>query len=190
MKNVFRLFVLILLGQSSLAQSRFLYDQSGNRVQRIATPDLTPSITLPQSIFLASGSESVRNFTVTLQEVAGQQTSSGTIQFVVTAPSGYSLSYDNTITSMTPTGNPTSVSVDNTKWTVVSNIINLQLILKINANQFIAANMFSTIGFTITRNAVSSGSYSNLNVSISDDPTFTYDSNNTNNIFSRIITAY
>ncbi|GAB3780529.1 hypothetical protein GCM10028818_32910 [Spirosoma horti] len=151
-------------------------------------PDLTPIIRLPQNGFLATGSDAIRNMAVEITELTGQPTSSGNIVITLTAPLGYTIAYDNTITTTSVTGGST-VSVDNTKWTVINNNQDRQLTLKINAGQFIAGKATAVLGFSIKRNAVTSGSISNITINVNDDVTKTYDSNPVNNIFVRIINA-
>ncbi|MCK8493622.1 Ig-like domain-containing protein [Spirosoma sp. RP8] len=150
-------------------------------------PDLTPTIELPSNNFTVSGAESVKNFTVRIEEVAGGQTASGNIVFTITAPFGYSLAFDNSLTNTAVSGGG-NVPVDNTKWTVTSNN-GLQLTLKINAGQFIPARGNSNIGFTITRTVTNSGTTSNITVNVADDASKTYDSKPENNIYSRNINA-
>jgi len=153
-----------------------------------AMPDLTPIIRLPQANFLATGVESIRNLAVEITESTGQPTSSGNVTITITVPNGYTVTYDNTITSIAVSGGST-VPVDNSKWTVTNNLVNLQLTLKINAGQFIAGKGKAVLGFTVTRNVVTSGSVSNITVGVTDDATMTYDSVPANNIFARIVNA-
>ncbi|GAB3506388.1 hypothetical protein GCM10027341_39370 [Spirosoma knui] len=157
-------------------------------VSPTAAPDLTPSINLPQANFTTSGDNATRNFTVELEELNGLPTSSGNVVFTITAPIGYQLSYNGSLTSIAVSGGGT-VNVDNTKWTVTSNN-GLQLELKINNGQFIPARGRAVIGFTITRTVANSGTTANLTVNITNDPTnASYDSNPVNNRFTRNINA-
>jgi len=159
-------------------------------VMTVLPPDLTPTIVLPQANFAASGVNSIRFFVVKVFEVLGQATSTGTISITITAPLGYTLSYDNLMTSINVSGgiaNP--VAVDNTKWSVTVNPSNRQYTLKINTGEFIPALGAATLGFTITRATANTGSASNITVNVTDDPTNGYDSNPTNNVYARIITG-
>ncbi|WP_338876482.1 Ig-like domain-containing protein [Spirosoma sp. SC4-14] len=150
-------------------------------------PDLTPIINLPSNNFTTSGANTVKNFTVGIYELVGQQTSSGNIVFTITVPFGYTLAFDNTSTSINVSGGSTT-NVDNNKWTVTSNN-GLQLTLTINAGQFIAANGFMNLGFTITRTVANSNSTANITVNVANDASETYDSNPVNNIYARNINA-
>ena len=171
------------------------FDQDSDHdpsVARFTIPpvDLSPIIQLPQANFLASGDDATRNFTVEITEFGGQATSSGNVVITITAPAGYTLAYDNTRTTIDVTGSTTNpVTVDNTKWTLTNVVQNVQLTLTINTGQAIAALGKATLGFSITRTAVSPGSTSNISVNVSDDPTKTYDGNPANNIYARIINA-
>ena len=161
---------------------------NNNRVSRIAPPDLTPVILLPLGNFTASGSNASRDFIIIVQEVAGQPTSSGNIVVTVSAPLGYNLTYNNTLTQISVSGGTTNpVTVDNARWTS-SAASGQQLTLSIKANEFITAAGQATLGFTITRAGGSQGTV-NLTVNVSDDATQTYDSNSLNNIYVRNINA-
>lgn len=152
-------------------------------------PDLTPTINLPLANFTTSGAETIKNFTVGLYELAGQTTPTGSVKFTITIPIGYSIAFDNTITSIDVSGGNTT-TVDNTKWTLTaSNLGGLQLVLQMNAGQSIGANGNSIIGFTITRTIANSGSTSNITASVNDDPTTSYDNNPVNNIYVRNINS-
>ncbi|GAB4026624.1 right-handed parallel beta-helix repeat-containing protein [Spirosoma gilvum] len=154
---------------------------------RDLSPDLTPTVYLPQGNF-ATAPDNVRSFSVNLFESNSIQTPSGSVNITVSVPVGYSISFNNTITSINVSGGSSNpVSVDNTKWTVTNNVSNQQLTLKINAGQTIPANSNSVLGFTLTRTSANSGSVSNITVNITDDPTRGYDGNSLNNIYSRVI---
>ncbi|WP_460906900.1 Ig-like domain-containing protein [Spirosoma areae] len=160
-------------------------------VGQAGLPDLTPVITLPQANFTPSGANSTRDFIVEIFELAGQSTSSGNAAITISAPSGYTLSFTNSLTSINVSGGANNpVSVDNTKWMVTSIApTNEQISLKMNAGQFIAAMSKGTLGFTITRTTANTGSSSNITVNVTDDATKTYDSNPLNNVYARIITG-
>jgi len=150
-----------------------------------APPDLSPTISLPNSNFGASPDNS-RNFIVDIAEVSGHPTSSGNVAITVTVPAGFTISFDNSITSIAVSGGSTE-TVNNPNWTVSSNINNQQLSLLMNGGQFIPASGKSTVGFTVTRTTANAGSVSTININVNDDINTTYDGNNANNIFSRII---
>lgn len=151
------------------------------------TPDLTPVIDLPQANFAATSPDNTRNFVVNIFEVGGQSTSSGNVAITLSAPTGYTIAFSSSITSISVSGG-TTTSVDNTNWTVTSNN-GLQISLTINAGQFIAANATAKLGFTITRTTANTGSASNITVNVNDDATHTYDGNPLNNVYARIITG-
>ncbi|CCH56982.1 glycosyl hydrolase family 98 putative carbohydrate binding module [Fibrisoma limi BUZ 3] len=156
---------------------------------RNTTPDLTPIITLPAANFSPSGIDTSKNLTIRIYEGAGQNTSSGNVVIAVTAPAGYSLSYNSTLTSIDVSGGGT-VAIDNTKWVVTSNVTNgSQIVLNIKPGQFIPANGSSFLGFTLTRIGANSGSVSSVTTNIFDDPSQSYDGNSQNNIFVRVINA-
>ncbi|WP_460973832.1 beta strand repeat-containing protein, partial [Spirosoma migulaei] len=151
------------------------------------TPDLTPVIDLPQANFAATSPDNTRNFVVNIFEVGGQSTSSGNVAITLSAPTGYTIAFSSSITSISVSGG-TTTPVDNTKWTETSNN-GLQISLTINAGQFIAANATAKLGFTITRTTANTGSASNITVNVNDDATHTYDGNPLNNVYARIITG-
>lgn len=153
-------------------------------------PDLTPIIVLPQANFTATGVNSVRFFLVNIFEVVGQGTPDGSVVVTITAPLGFTLDYNNLLTTINVSGgisNP--VAVDNVKWSVMSNPSDRQYTLKLNAGQVISALGTATLGFSITRTTANTGSSSNITVNVSDDPTNSYDSNSLNNVYARIITG-
>ena len=161
-----------------------------NNMVTLSLPDLTPIIVLPQANFTATGLNSIRSFIVNVFEVGGQATSSGSVVVTITAPLGFTLDYSDLLTSINVSGgiaNP--VSVDNTKWSVMSNPSNRQYTLKMKVGELISAFGTATLGFTITRTTANTGSSSNITVNVSDDPTNNYDSNPVNNIYARIITG-
>jgi hypothetical protein len=152
-----------------------------------STPDLTPNLLLPQANFPAGSS--VANFVVGLYEGNGFPTSSGNVAITLTAPFGYSLTFDPSLTSITISGGTgSSMTVTNTNWTVASSQNN-QISLVMKSGQFIGAGGNVTIGFSLTRTSANSNSAANLTVSVADDAANAYDSNITNNIYARIITA-
>lgn len=149
-------------------------------------PDLTPTITLPLATFAAAPNND-RDFIVNIFEVAGQSTSTGNVAITITAPTGYSISFTNSLPSITISGGGL-ISIDNTKWSVTS-ATDQQISLKINAGQFIGPIGLSILGFTITRTTANSGSNSNITINVNDDSSHTYDTNTLNNIYARIITS-
>jgi glucose/arabinose dehydrogenase len=152
-----------------------------------STPDLTPNLLLPQANFPAGSS--VANFVVGLYEGNGFPTSSGNVAITLTAPFGYSLAFDPSLTSITISGGTGSpMTVTNTNWTLASSQNN-QISLVMKSGQFIGAGGNVTIGFSLTRTSANSNSAANLTVSVADDAANAYDSNITNNIYARVITA-
>lgn len=152
------------------------------------TPDLTPSLVLPQASF--SGSGSVGNFVVSLFEVNGHPTSPASVSITVTAPVGYTLAFAPSITSINVSGGTNNpVTVNNANWTVTSTVDNRQISLVLKAGQLIGAGGTANLGFSITRTNANSGSTTNININVANDATNGYDSNITNNIYARIISA-
>ena len=153
----------------------------------LAPPDLTPNIILPQANFLASGLNSVKNFTVEIYELGGQPTVSGSVVFTITPPFGYSLVFDGNRTTIDISGGATNKPIENPRWTASTNGAQLQMTMK--AGQSIPANGTATMGFTITRTIANPGASANITVGITDDAAQVYDSVSANNIYSRIINA-
>ncbi|ADB42077.1 hypothetical protein [Spirosoma linguale] len=151
-----------------------------------ATVDLTPSLTLPQANFAATGTEAIRNFTLSLVETGGQPTASGAAVITITIPLGYAITFNNAATSINVTGG-TTTTVNNANWNLTSSA-ELQLTLTMKPGQSIGASGQSTLGFTITRSGASKGS-ANITVNVNDDTGQTYDVNTANNIFARVINA-
>ncbi|WP_168207871.1 hypothetical protein [Spirosoma sp. KCTC 42546] len=150
----------------------------------VRTPDLSPTLTLPQANFAASGPEATRNFTINLYEVGHVPTASGTVVITLTAPTGYSLAFSNTLTSLLVSGGGnTPIAVQNSKFHVTNNIGNQQLTLTINSGEGIGADSQLILGFSMTRTSANSGSLSNITVNVAND------GNPTNNVYARIITG-
>ncbi|GAB4056079.1 NHL domain-containing protein [Spirosoma litoris] len=147
--------------------------------------DLSPTIDLPQANFPIG---STSNFLVNVFEVNGLPTSMNNVVITITAPTGYTLSFANSLTSIIVSGgSSTPVEVDNTKWTVTSMTSGVQLTLTINSGQFIAAKGKATLGFSLSRTTANSGSTSSITVNVKNDAAKTYDGNSTNNVYARII---
>lgn len=163
------------------------YNLNVSAAPALGNPDLTPTISLPSANFTSSGPDLVKNFTVGLYEVAGLQTSSGNVQFTITAPFGYTISFDGAATSVDVSGG-TTTSVNNADWSVTSNN-GLQLTLTMKTGKSIAANGNSLIGFVITRTVANGNSTANLTINITDDSGHTYDGSSINNIYVRNINA-
>ncbi|GAB4035203.1 hypothetical protein [Spirosoma gilvum] len=156
-------------------------------VTALAGPDLSAIMSLPEANFQAGDA---KGLLVQLQEVNGAATSAGAIVLTLTVPTGYSVSFDNTLTSISVaggSGNP--VSVDNSKWHITTTIANQQISLTINAGEFIAARGVMNLGFMISRTSANSGSTSNITVNVADDSGGTYDVNKSNNVYARIISG-
>ncbi|GAB3768468.1 hypothetical protein GCM10028818_02950 [Spirosoma horti] len=150
--------------------------------------DLTPTLSLPQSNFAASGPESVHNLTMTIAEQVGKPTA-GTIVLTLTPPLGYTFGFDPTLTSINVTGGTTNpVAVNNATWEVRGGN-SRQLTLVSKAGQGIAARGVSVIGLILTRTSVASAGTANLTVNVNDDVTNSYDSNPANNIYIRILNS-
>ncbi|GLU51199.1 hypothetical protein [Dyadobacter frigoris] len=183
------LFFAILIGITSQAQNIvFEYDSAGNRVKRLSGPDLTPTINLPSANFASNGT--TKNFTVGLYEVNSAATSAN-IQFSIIIPTGYTLGFDQTQTTITPSGAAASVLVKNAEWTVIGTALGgRKLTLQANTGIIIPALGNSIIGFTIQRSSAQPGSTAIMTVTIINDPTHqVYDTVDANNIYSRVINA-
>lgn len=169
----------------------YLSRSAGSLYKIVYTPtisDLTPSIVLPQANLPASGS--VLNFVVSVTEVNGLPTTMGNVSITVTAPLGYTLAFAPSITTINVSGGTTNpVAVSNANWTVTNPGGNKQISLVMKANQLIGASGNVNLGFTITRTSANSGSTANINVNVTNDTAGIYDSNVTNNIFARVISA-
>lgn len=150
-------------------------------------PDLSPTIVLPLANF-NTAPNNVRDFVVNIFEANGQPTPPGSVSITITVPTGYTISYNSALTSTSVSGGST-VSVENSHWTVVNNQTNQQLTLKINSGQIIPANATAVLGFTITRTTANTGSTANITVNVTNDPTKTYDENPLNNVYARIISG-
>lgn len=146
--------------------------------------DLTPVIRLIDPNFGAGQS---KNFVLRIAEIKNQPTTSP-IAFNITVPTGYTLTFNNAIDSITVTllG---KLPVTNSRWT--------QSVISANESDFqsqsgffIPAGSAINIGFTLTRTTANPGATGNIVVNIYQDNTNTYDSNPANNLYSRIITAY
>ncbi|MVM40475.1 hypothetical protein GO730_27100 [Spirosoma sp. HMF3257] len=150
-----------------------------------AATDLTPTIELPQANF---NTNTTNNFVATIAEVGGVFSSTGTTTITITVPTGYTIGYDNTLTSINVTdGTANPVAVDNTKWAVTNNVSDLQLTLTIAAGQSIGINGKSVLGFSVTRTTATSGSVSSITINVNNDSSQSYDGNSTNNVYARII---
>ncbi|QDK81153.1 hypothetical protein EXU85_22060 [Spirosoma sp. KCTC 42546] len=150
--------------------------------------DLSPTLLLPQANFPAAGSEV--NLVVAVAEVGGFPTSLGNVSITITVPTGFTVSYDPSLTAINVTGGENNpVMVNNSEWRITSNTSNQQIRLTINEGLFIAANATTNLGFTVTRTSANSGSTSNITVNVANDKTKTFDGNSANNIYARIISG-
>ncbi|GAB4039665.1 beta strand repeat-containing protein [Spirosoma gilvum] len=153
----------------------------------VTGPDLTSILSLPDANFPANGS---KQLLIQVQEVNGFATTGSSITINITVPAGYTISYDNTLTSINVSGGSNNpVAVQNSKWQVSSNVANQQLSLTINGGESMGANTTLNLGFTITRTTANSGSTSNITINVADDSGGSYDNNHLNNIFARIISG-
>ncbi|GAB4030113.1 hypothetical protein GCM10028809_22470 [Spirosoma gilvum] len=153
-------------------------------VTALAGPDLSAIMSLPDANFPAGGS---KGLLIQVQEVNGA-VSSGAIVITITVPTGYSVSFDNTLTSIDVSGGST-VIVQNNKWHISSNVANQQVSLAINGGESVGANATLNLGVTITRTTANAGSTSNITINVTDDGSGSYDVNRLNNIFARIISG-
>ncbi|QDK77716.1 sialate O-acetylesterase [Spirosoma sp. KCTC 42546] len=154
----------------------------------VVSSDLTINLDLPQANFATAGN--VDNFVVNVFEVAGLPTSSGNVRVNITVPVGYSLSFASSLTNINVSGgayNP--VAVDNSQWTATPLVADRQLTLTMNAGTFIPGNGKSSLGFSIIRTTANPGSAANITVNVADDPTKSYDSNLSNNVYVRVISG-
>jgi hypothetical protein len=88
---------------------------------------------------------------------------------------------------MAPSGGNTA-PVNNTEFEVIfSN--SAQVVFRAKAGVSIGARSFKAVGIQLKRTSALNGSLSNITINITTDPTLTYDSNDFNNIFSRILNA-
>ncbi|GAB4030032.1 hypothetical protein [Spirosoma gilvum] len=155
----------------------------------IPFPDLSPNLLLPQSNF-GVAPNNVRDFVVNIFEAVGQPTPPGSVSMTITAPTGYTLSFNTALTSINVTDGTTNpVAVENSRWSVMTQLAGQQLSLVINSGQSIAAGGTAKLGFTITRTSANSGSVSNITVNVTDDPLPSYDGNSSNNVYARIISG-
>ncbi|GAB4049809.1 hypothetical protein [Spirosoma litoris] len=154
----------------------------------LAGTDLTPTLVLPQANFPSSGSQG--DFVVNLVEVAGLPTSLGLVAITITAPVGYSLTFNPSQTSINITGGETNpIAVKNTSWIQTNSLAGRQISLMLKSDQLIPAGGQISIGFTLTRTTANSGSVSNITVNVTNDATKLYDGNPFNNVYVRIINS-
>ncbi|WP_020599170.1 LamG domain-containing protein [Spirosoma panaciterrae] len=153
-------------------------------VTALAGPDLSAIISLPDANFPAGSS---KNLLMQLQEVNGSP-ATGNITITITVPTGYSVSFDNTLTSFTVSGGGAG-SVDNTKWHQSNNVASQQVSITINGGQSVGAKTTMNLGFTVRRTSANAGSVSNITVNIADDSSGSYDVNRLNNVYARIISG-
>jgi hypothetical protein len=106
--------------------------------------DLTPTIDIDALVFLPGVSE--KDFIVNISEVKGVQ-SGGSVVVKITKGNAFFYTYGRT-TSTSNVGNGV-VSVNNSDWDITENLLHITLTLK--AGRTIAANSFSSIGFSIKR---------------------------------------
>jgi len=146
-------------------------------------PDLTPVIRLTNNIFSVG---QTRNFVVDISEILGNANTSAPIAFNLLVPNGYTISFNPTQTSIFAA--PTTYTVTNPFWR--------EYVTSANNKDYQSTGSFvipkyskAYIGFSITRIAAVGGSSSNISVTIYGDPTKRYDSNPTNNGYSKLITT-
>ncbi|OJW71238.1 FG-GAP repeat protein [Spirosoma sp. 48-14] len=153
-------------------------------VTALAGPDLSAIITMPSGNF---SSEETKGLLMQLQEVNGS-TASGAVVVTITVPTGYSVSFDNTLTSIQVSGG-SLVSVANGKWTLSGSVGSQQLRISLNGGESIGGHSTMDVGFWVSRTSANGGSRSNITISVADDSSGSYDVNRLNNIYARVITA-
>ncbi|WP_080056535.1 FG-GAP-like repeat-containing protein [Spirosoma aerolatum] len=153
-------------------------------VTALAGPDLSAIINLPDANFSAGAK---KGLVVGIQEVNGAS-SSGSIVVTITVPVGYSVSFDNTLTSFSVSGGSANpVAVQNSLWHQSNGVAGQQISIAINTGQSVGANSVMNLGFSISRTTANAGSASNITVNIADDSSGSYDVNRLNNVYARII---
>lgn len=171
----------VLVTQGSCSQSLTVVVTGSNG------PDLTASMNYPDASFPNTLGSS-KDFVVNLFEVGGLPTSAGTVTITLTAPLGYTLSFNGEVSSINVSGgNNNPVSINNTNWSVTNDQGGQQLTLTMKSGINILGGGKSLIGFTMTRTLANPNSTSNITVNVSDDTGHSYDVNAANNIFARII---
>ncbi|WP_298607207.1 choice-of-anchor Q domain-containing protein [uncultured Spirosoma sp.] len=148
----------------------------------LAGPDLSPLINMPSGNF-APGE--TKGMLIQLQEVNGGN-ATGNLLITITVPTGYSISFDNTLTSLNVSGG-SSVNVQNPKWQISNTVASQQLSLRLNGGESVGPRSTMNIGVFVSRTSANGGSYSNITISVADDSGGTYDVNRLNNIYARII---
>jgi hypothetical protein len=152
------------------------------------SPDLTPNITLPNSNFARIGAS--KNFTAGLFEVLGAVAGEG-IQFSITVPTGYTIAFNSSQTTITPSGVAIPTTINNNDWTVVSTTLGgRRLTLQAKPGIKIQAFGNSILGFAMQRSfAQTGGSSITVNI-INDISKSIYDSVDENNIYARGINTF
>lgn len=151
-------------------------------------PDLTPSIYMPDATFDQSATP--KYLLVQLFEVGWIPTAPGSVTITITAPLGYSLTFDASQTTASIAGGTNNpVAVNNTGWQLISNQNGQQLTLQQQAGVFIRAGSQSVLGLGLIRTNANGGSISNLTINVSDDTTNSYDRFSQNNVYTRILNA-
>ncbi|MBN8824849.1 MULTISPECIES: DUF5689 domain-containing protein [unclassified Spirosoma] len=176
----------LLAGQGSCTQTTFVSVTATNG------PDISPTIMLAQAQFTATDPDNVRNFVVNLYEVGYHSTTSGQLTITLSVPTGYTLTFDGTLTNtsvLNASNVITNVAVDNTNWDVINTKDGQQITLKIKEGQFMDANTQRNVGFSLTRTTANSGSVSSITVNVANDSGSGYDVNPVNNVYARIISG-
>lgn len=149
-------------------------------------PDLSPTIYLPDANF--SPGPSAKQFLVRVYEVGWLPTAPSSITITLTAPSGYSMSFDASQTSINVSGGDANpVTVNNSDWEIINTIDNQQLTLRARSGVYIRGGSQSVLGLTLVRTTANTGSVSNLTVNVANDSSGQYDRLSTNNIYARIL---
>lgn len=149
-------------------------------------PDLTPVIVMPSNIFDPG---ETKTFVAYLEEIQGYDTDAGTVTLTVSAPDGYILlPYDPTLTSATPTGDAPQ-DVQNSSFSIVGTPTPQSVVLKANASVLVNAFDVVFLGLQIQRTTAADLTTGVITVTLQDDTTGGYDTNPSNNLYTRIITT-
>jgi hypothetical protein len=149
----------------------------------IVRPDLTPGVIMPSNTFVG---QETKNAVLYLEEVRGGATAPGTALFRVRIPSGYVFTpYNASLSNITPSGGGAQ-AVANASYLVVSQSAT-QITLRAAPGVVIPANGIVFLGVTFTNVSGQSQATGNITIGIIADPDSVYDSQFSNNAYSRIL---
>ena len=111
----------------------------------VKLPDFTPTIDIDNIVFLTEGV--TRDFVVNISEIGGG-ISVGQLVFKIPLQSAFTITYGSASTTVNVLG---GVSVSNNNWTITENSLFITATLK--PSLVIGSNLFSSVGFSITRKA-------------------------------------